>query len=149
MSQWIVAVDLHRSPQPLDRLFIEAKKILGDADKREPIVGRRIMRTEPERLLDVSFGILRAADVHFACADHRVSWGQIPIDRQRPLALCNPLLGAIGDAEDAAQTIVGSCVVWSQREGLHQRGFGRREAFGSVVGKVICRHGEVNRRHLD
>ena len=62
----------------------------------------------------MSLGLLSAAKIQLASADHGVGGGQIPVDRQRPLAFGNALLGAIGDAEDHAQTIVGKGMFRSQ-----------------------------------
>ena len=62
----------------------------------------------------MSLGLLSAAEKQLASTDHGVGGGQIPIDRQRALTFGNSLLGAIGDAEDHAQTIVGEGMFRSQ-----------------------------------
>ena len=114
MAHWIVAVGLDGSPQPNDRLLIPAEVDLGDADKGQPKERPCIARTEPKSLLDVGLGLLCVTDIRFVHADRCVREGQIPIERQGPLAFGDCLMGPVGDAEDNAQTQVREGVFRSQ-----------------------------------
>ena len=114
MAHWIVAVSLDGSPQPEDRLLVATEVDLGGADEHQPKEGPCITRTKPQRLLDMSLGLLGSAEIQLSRSDYGVCVGKVPIERQRPLAFGNSLLSASGDTKDHAQTIVGEGMVRSQ-----------------------------------
>ena len=73
----------------------------------------------------------------------------VPVDRQRALALGNPLLSAFRPTQDSPQRHVGEGMVRSNRQRFDQSGLSRREARGSVVGKKICGGEEIDSRYVD
>jgi hypothetical protein len=78
----------------------------GDAKHTQPNVSRRIARTEPKRLLDMSLSLRSAADASLIEPNSRVSARKIRIDRQSPLAFSDALLHSASSGKQEAQTEV-------------------------------------------
>jgi hypothetical protein len=104
-------VDLDTAAEPRDGLLVGAKSQLGPTGKKHPEPRTTIVRREAEGVVYMSFGLSGATSKNLGVTDIRVSGGQIRIQRQRSLELGNGLGRAVGHVQDAAQNLVGSCIV--------------------------------------
>src|SRR6516225_10835991 len=91
MPKGVVSVGLNAPAQPNNRLGVGALPKLGGTDKVSPNIDVDIAGREAERVLHMGFGFPAPTEKKFRSPDARVRAGQIPIQRQRPLAFCDAL----------------------------------------------------------
>jgi hypothetical protein len=86
--------------------------IFSDARLSEPDVGRRIARTQAQRLADVSLGLFGATGKDLAKSDERMGVSEISIQRQRMFTLGNAFEGALRQDLDIPQERMAARMVW-------------------------------------
>src|SRR4029077_20644795 len=116
MGLGIIAIGLDRSPTPQDGLLTIAQVVFCDANLCEPRISRHIARAQPKRLVNVSLGFLGAAGKDLAKANEGMRIGKIVIQRQRMLALGDPLDGALRQDLYIAEKRMAAGVVRERRQ---------------------------------
>jgi hypothetical protein len=98
-----VPVGLRAPAQPNNRFGVGAVRKFGETDIHRPDVDAGIAGREPERLLGMGFGFCALTEKELRSPDIRVRSGQIPIQRQRPLAFGDALSRAVRKSLHKAQ----------------------------------------------
>ncbi len=86
MCDGIISIGLKASAQPHDRFGLGAELQFGNANIMQPSVNAVVARRKPQCFLNVGLGFLAAADKDLGDANGAMSIGQIPVQRQCPLA---------------------------------------------------------------
>ena len=112
MRNGIISVGLKAPAQPDNRFGVGALPKFGETDKHTSSIDECIARREAECLVDMSFGFPAPTKKKLREPDERVRRGQIPIQRQCPLAFCDALSRAVRknlhEAQDAMSQGDGS-----------------------------------------
>ena len=106
---------------------------LGGARDLHPAEGMNVARGEAQRLVDMGFSFLGAANDDLTNGDNGVRVGQISILRQGALAVSDALSRAIGVNLDSTHRGVSRSMAWSKGERAGQNRFGRGQTLRSVV----------------
>src|ERR1700676_3829858 len=149
MREGQIAVRLDALTQPSDRFLVGPELKLGKTDECHPPEGKGVAGRQAERLKDVSFGFLAAAEKKLGPTDYRMGVGQISIQRYRPFAFSNAPSRAVCEHVDSAYKHVGQRMLRSLRQNLNQGCFRRREARGSVVGRKISPYIKIDQRRTN
>src|SRR3984885_16305368 len=98
-----ISVGFDRPSTPHDRLFVLAQEELRQAHVIYPNVGRRIARTETQRLGNVGFCFFRAPDKSLTDPDREMRIGEIVIQGQGMLAFSDSRRSPLGEYVDQPQ----------------------------------------------
>jgi predicted ATPase len=90
-----IRIELDRPVEPENRFLVAAGAQLGDSNEKRPNACLSVTQADAQRLKDVRLCLLVAASKILRQSDPRVGGGEIPINRQRALALGYALRGAI------------------------------------------------------
>ena len=120
----IIPVGFNGSEEPIRRLLLLAEEKFGHPGKHTPLVDLRIARTEAQRLLDMSLGILGLAEEKLAIAYLRMCGRQISIQLQRALTGPDALRRSPGIHLDRAQKQMSSSSLGGHGQYFGERCFG-------------------------
>ena len=108
------------------------------------MAGVGVAGTDPKRFEDMRLRLVIAARMRLRHADPYVGAGAVPVDRQRALALCNPLDGAVAAHVEVPQCDVGRGAFRPQFEGFAPVGLGGAEPPSTVVRPPGCVKGQID-----
>src|SRR6516225_4185572 len=91
MRTGVISVGFKAAAQPNHRFSVGALPKFREANKYSPDIDACVAGREAERLLHMGFGFPAPPEIKLRTPDVRVRAGQIPIQRQRPLAFCDAL----------------------------------------------------------
>ena len=103
MRTGVIWVGLKAPAQPNNRFGVCALPKFGLTDKQTPDIDEWIAGRETERLLHMGLGFPAPTEIKLRNPDAPVRHGQIPIQRQRPLALGDALGSAVRKSLQKAQ----------------------------------------------
>src|SRR6516165_3646876 len=125
MRGGIISVELNATPQPCRGFLVSSELELSHPGKSRPDISYRIPRRETERLLDMRFSLLTAAESHFGETHTSMRQGVISIQSQCTLEFSNGLGRAVGEVLDEAHAVMRDWMIRSQRQRLDHSNFGR------------------------
>src|SRR6516164_7819992 len=146
MRHGIIAVGLKAAAQPNTRFGVGALPKFGEADKQTPDIDACIAGRETERLLYMGFSFPAPTEKKLRSPDVRVRAGQIPIQRQRPLAFGDALSRAVRKRLHKAQDEMSQGMVRCQGQRLCDGRLGGSETFYPIVAQKVGDNRKIDPR---